>query len=114
MTATTLYERRRGDNMIDVVASRLDAMHGDMGEIRVVLRDLTAAVTKLAIVEERQGQAALAQERAFKVLECLEVRVAALEKAEPMQTKTSQTLWAVLYTLAGMAALFLFKKAGLL
>ena len=37
----------------DVLAHRLEALHGDVGDIKAALRDLATAVTRLAVVEER-------------------------------------------------------------
>jgi anti-sigma-K factor RskA len=100
------------------------------------------ALTKLAIVEERQTQTILAQERAFKALERVEerqrthelvckdqdkevrqliadsnerlaTRVAELEKAEPMQEQTSTWVRAAVWGAAGLAVLLIAKQLGL-
>lgn len=104
-----------------VLAHKVDAIHSDVGEMRAVLRELTSAIIKLALVEERQSQFALAQERAFKVLEKIETkfeelseRVGALEAAEPMQKQTSTWFMAMVWGAAGVGAMVALNRIGLL
>lgn len=99
---------------IVMLNARLGALHDDVGEMKLVLRELTSAITKLALIEERQAQAQAAQERAFKVIESLETRLSTLEKQMPHITSTSR--WvdrAVAGTVVG-AAVFVAKKTGLM
>lgn len=46
------------EGLIQVIAVRLDNLHADVYGMRDVLKELATAVTKLAVIEERQGQAA--------------------------------------------------------
>jgi transcription initiation factor IIF auxiliary subunit len=116
----------KDDGVIDVLAERVEGLCVDMSEMKHGIAKMADALTKLAIVEERQMQTILAQERAFKALERVEerqrqhelqcrdqekdvrqliadsnerlsIRVAELEKAEPMQAQTSKwvTGWRV-------------------
>lgn len=94
-----------------VLAHKVDAIHADVGEMRTVLRDLTNAIIKLALVEERQSQFAIAQERGFKVLEKIEAkldaldeRVKTLEVSEPEQKRTSTWVTAAVWGFVGLAA----------
>ena len=68
------------DSTLAVLSHRVEAMHDDFSEMRSVLKELTAAINKLALVEERQTQFAEAQERAFKVIAKIEERLTALER----------------------------------
>ena len=97
------------------------------------------ALTKLAIVEERQTQTILAQERAFKALERVEerqrqhelqfrdldkevrqlivdsnerlaARVGELEKAEPMQAQTSKWVTAGVWGALALLASFIVPR----
>ncbi|MFZ9372241.1 MAG: hypothetical protein ACO25M_10260 [Limnohabitans sp.] len=78
------------------------------------MRDLAAAITKLALIEERQANAAAALERAFGVLEKVELRLAALEAHAPNTKRMS--VWFDRATWAGMGllAMLLIKKSGLI
>lgn len=94
-----------------VLAHKVDAIHADVGEMRTVLRDLTNAIIKLALVEERQSQFAIAQERGFKVLEKIEAkldaldeRVKTLEVSEPEQQRTSTWVTAAVWGFVGIVA----------
>ena len=100
-----------------VLAHKVEAMHTDFGEIRAVLRELTVAINKLALVEERQAQAAQAQERAFSVLSKLEYkidkldeRVKELEVEEPIQRQTSGWVTSAVWGFAGLAAAYVVNK----
>lgn len=106
--------------ILAVLEHKITSMHSDMGEVRNVLKELTAAINRLALVEERQSQLSLTLERAFKVLDRIEeraevdrkdvrneiakldTRVNILEVAEPMQKQTSK--W-VIAGITGLVAL---------
>lgn len=57
--------RRAGDGSVNVLAERIDGLCVDMNEMKHGIAKMADALTKLAIVEERQTQTILAQERAF-------------------------------------------------
>jgi len=106
-------DRRQNDQAWVALATQLADLHSDVGEIKTGMsdfrdgmRELAQAITKLALVEERQSQASLAIERCFKAAERLEgkiesvsLRVTELEKAEPQQARTSEwvdrAVWAI-------------------
>lgn len=134
--------RRAGDGAVNVLAERIDGLCVDMNEMKHGIAKMADALTKLAIVEERQTQTILAQERAFKALERVEerqrmhelvckdqdkevrqliadsnerlaARVGELEKAEPMQAQTSKWVTAGVWGAAGLLAMFVAKQLGL-
>ena len=113
----------------DLLAHRLNALHEDVGDIKAALRDLTTAVTRLAVVEERQQQAAAAQERGFRALERVEQRVstlehqmpdradqrlAALEQQAPAVNRTAAWVDRAVWAAAAAAVMYVAKSAGLL
>lgn len=104
---------RATDGLIQVIAVRLDNLHADVSGMRDVLKELATAVTKLAVIEERQGQAAQALERAFKVLEKVEARLDALEHAQPLQQQATDWVKAGVWAAVCVTALFIAKKVGL-
>lgn len=134
--------RRAGDGAVNVLAERIDGLCVDMNEMKHGIVKMADALTKLAIVEERQTQTILAQERAFKALdrveerqrthelvckdqdkevrqliadsnERLSTRVAELEKAEPMQEQTGKWVMAAVWGAAGLLVMFVAKQLGL-
>lgn len=97
----------------------LDILHRDVIEVKAVLRELTLAITKLAVVEERQQQAASAQERAFRVLEAMEkrlddhgVRMAQLEQKAKASERISRIIDLVLLGAAGVLLLTILRNTG--
>lgn len=130
---------RNDDGVIDVLAERVEGLCSDMSEMKHGIAKMADALTKLAIVEERQTQTILAQERAFKALErveerqrqhelqCLDldkevrqliadsnerlsIRVAELEKAEPMQAQTSKWVTAAVWGSLALLASFIVPR----
>ena len=141
MTEQTTNRRAEDKNM-QVLATKIEGLAQDMSEMKHGITKMADALTKLAIVEERQTQTILAQERAFKALERVEerqrthelvckdqdkevrqliadsnerlsTRVAELEKAEPMQEQTGKWVMAAVWGAAGLLALFVAKQLGL-
>lgn len=104
---------RATDSLIQVIAVRLDNLHEDVSGMRDVLKELASAVTKLAVIEERQGQAAQALERAFKVLEKVESRLDSLEHAQPLQQQSSDWVTKGVWAAVCVVALYAAKKVGL-
>ena len=73
----------------NVLAVKLDMLHDDVIEMKIALNELSKAITKLALVEERQAKTAEALERAFKAISKIEDRISALEQAAPKTKETS-------------------------
>ena len=130
---------RKDDAAIDVFAERVEGLCSDMSEMKHGIAKMADALTKLAIVEERQTQTILAQERAFKALdrveerqrqqelqcrdqdkevrqliadsnERLSIRVSELEKAEPMQAQTSKWVTAAVWGALALLASFIVPR----
>ena len=99
--------------MDEVLSHKLQTLHEDVGEMKAVLKDLTAAITKLALIEERQTQAAAAQERAFKALERVEQRVSDLEAYVPANKRVNVWMDRFLWGAIGLLLMFIAKKTGL-
>ena len=131
--------RRTSDGAVNVLAERIDGLCEDMSEMKHGITKMADALTKLAIVEERQTQTILAQERAFKALERVEerqrthelvckdqdkevrqliadsnerlaARVGELEKAEPMQAQTSKWVTAGVWGALALLASFMVQR----
>lgn len=105
---------------INVVITRLGILSDDVGELKETLRQIATAVTRLALVEERQSQTNEALGRAFKSIDkidgkltAIEQRVATIEKEIPMQRQSSGWVLSAVWAAAGVAVLFVAKKAGI-
>ena len=138
MTEQTTNRRAEDKNM-QVLATKIEGLAQDMSEMKHGIAKMADALTKLAIVEERQTQTILAQERAFKALERVEerqrqhelqcrdqekevrqliadsnerlsIRVSELEKAEPMQAQTSKWVTAGVWGALALLASFIVPR----
>ncbi len=104
-----------------VILTRLSTLSEDIGEMRGAMKELAESVAKLALIEERQTQANEALARAFKQIdkigqkiEVIESRVAVIERELPMQKQASSWVVAAVWAAAGLAVMFVVKKAGLI
>lgn len=60
-------------------AAKLDTLIGDVGELKSSMKELTRAVTRLAVIEERVGNNGDSLGRAFKEIEKHDARIKLLE-----------------------------------
>ena len=126
---------------MQVLSTKIENLGEDIGEMKNGITALAAAVTKLAVVEERQTHMILAQERAFKSLERVEqrqsehekacrqqekdlaylvstttallsTRIDILEKAEPLQAQTSKWILTAVWGSLAFLVAFVFNKAA--
>ena len=109
------------DSDINVVITRLGLLSEDVGELKETLRQIASAVTRLALVEERQMQTNEALSRAFKQIDkfdlkltAVERRLGALERLQPQQQQTTTWVVSAVWAAAGAAFFFIAKKAGIL
>ena len=97
-----------------VLTVKIDMLHSDVVDMKIAVNELSKAITKLALVEERQAQTADAMERAFKAIGKIEDRLSALELAAPKTKETNA--WVDRFILALVMALagFIGTKLGVL
>ena len=118
---TEQLNRRAEDEHMEVLATKIEGLAQDMNEMKHGIAKMANALTKLAIVEERQRLHELVcndQDKEVRQLiadsnERLSTRVAELEKAEPMQEQTGKWVMAAVWGAAGLLALFVAKQLGL-
>jgi chromosome segregation ATPase len=96
-----------------VLNLQLKTLHEEVSEMKSVLKDLATAITKLALIEERQANAAAALERAFGALERVESRVSALEKEVPANKRVSVWVDRAIWAGMGLLVMTVMKKSGL-
>lgn len=98
---------------IDRITHHIQRIREDQRAMRTAIERMSEAVTRLALVEERQSSASSAIERLAQTLEKLDERLRRLEVAEPMQAKATEWVQSALWALATAAAMFMAGKAGL-
>lgn len=109
-------ERRKEpqmDPLVSILSTRLESLHQDVGEIKNAMNTLSAAITKLALVEERQAVTNAALERAFNAIAAVEKRVNDLERADAHNKRTNKYVDSVVWALAAASLVFVAAKVGL-
>lgn len=117
MTQYSGTERRKEpqvDAIVSVLSTRLESLHQDVGEIKSAMNNLSAAITKLALVEERQAAANAALERAFGAIAKIEERLVVLERADAHNKRTNKYVDSAVWALAAASVMFVAAKAGLI
>jgi hypothetical protein len=97
-----------------VLTVKIDMLHSDVVDMKIAVNELSKAITKLALVEERQAQTADAMERAFKAIGKIEDRLSALELAAPKTKETNAWVDRFILALVMAVAGFVGTKLGLL
>lgn len=82
--------------------ARMQALAGDMSDVKTAMRQLADAVTKLAVVEERQASDRAAIGRAFNELEDHERRLRAIEQTQPLQKQSSEWVGKIITQVVAM------------
>ena len=82
-------------------------------EMKSVMKEMASAITRLALVEERQAATSTALERLGEALTKLDERLRNLEIAEPMQTRSSEWMMNAVWAAAAAAVMFVAGRAGL-
>lgn len=98
------------DNDINLLALKLQSLHEDVGDIKGTLQNLTAAITKLALVEERLSVTMTAQERAFGAIASVEKRLSALEAKVPVTDSTMKWVDRGITAIVAAACMFIWDK----
>lgn len=78
-----------------VALSRMQDMSKDLQEIKSSMKELASAVSRLAVIEERQANTSDSIARAFKEIRGVADRVTTLEQAQPMSKHTSELVQTV-------------------
>jgi len=98
------------DGNIDLLSARLQSLHEDVGDIKGTLQNLTAAITKLALVEERLSVTMAAQERAFTAISKIETRLSVLENKIPLTDNTTKWVDRGITAVVAAALMFIWEK----
>jgi len=116
---------------IERLTHHMQRIREGVAEMKDAMREMAAAINRLAVIEERQNQDRAALERAFnaiadvdkkhdhtttrvmEIIEKIEARTRALEMAQPLQNKTAEWVEKALFAAAAAAVMFVAGKAGL-
>lgn len=95
---------------IDLLSARIQSLHEDVGDIKGTLQNLTTAITKLALVEERLANTTAAQERAFSAIADVEKRLVALERKVPITDNAMKWVDRSITAIVAAALMFIWEK----
>ena len=99
---------------IERLTHHIQRIRDDQHAMRAAIERMSEAVTRLALVEERQAAASTAIERLVQSLEKLDERLRRLEVADPMQTKAAEWVQSAVWAAAAAAVMFIAAKVGLI
>lgn len=93
---------------------RITGMQNDISEIKGSINVMAAAIQKLSVIEERQANAAAAQERAFAEISRLNAKVERLEAERANTATAAKWVDRGIVGVVTAASIFAAKKIGLL
>lgn len=119
-----LEEDNMDEHTVKIVADRLQSLHEDVNELkdsmRESMKEMSSAVTKLVLLEERNTQTVRLIERAMKELDDQKVehnklvdKVSTLAEQAPLNRQTNRMIDALVYAVVGGVLMFIGKKLGL-
>lgn len=116
---------------IELLTHHIQQIREGVTEMKDAMREMAAAINRLAVIEERQNQDRAALERAFnaisdvnkkhdytttrvmEIVEKIEARMRAVEMAQPLQNKTAEWVERAVLAAAAAAVMLVAGKAGL-
>lgn len=101
------------DASIQLMASEMQRMRSDVAEMKAAFKEISATLSKIALVEERQTHMAASVERAFKEIEKVQARLDKLEQAAPITQRTNRWVEMGLIGALGAAASWAASHWGL-
>lgn len=114
-------ERRAPDSSVAIVITKVESIESSVSEMRGNIQSIAEAITKLAIVEERQSVASQEIGRAFSSIKELKddhkatsARVTALEVSAPANKKVEGWVDRLFVGAVTVIVLIICKKVGLI
>lgn len=95
---------------VSVLSERLQFLHSDVSEIKGALNELTLAINKLAVIEERQSVTTASIERAFTAIAKVEERLLVLEKLAPENHRIGAWVDRLVMAVVGAAIMLVWDK----
>jgi hypothetical protein len=98
---------------IALLTNKVESLHEDMSEMKTVMRDIANALTRLAIIDERQEKMSETQGRIFKLLDNHGERINELEKDDRRQSLAVSWVFGATWAAAGAFGMIVLKVLGL-
>lgn len=97
---------------IKTLEFRLSTLHEDVRDVRGSMNKLAEAITKLALVEERQAQTNTVMVNTSSKIDALDSRIKLLEVQAPSANRASQWMDRGVVFAVGALVMFVLKKVG--
>ena len=99
---------------IERLTHHMLSIRESVDEMKGAMKEMASAITRLALVEERQAAVSTTIERLVQSLEKLDERLRRLEVSEPLQARSSEWIMNAVWAAAAGAVMFMAAKAGLI
>lgn len=121
---TNFENTNMDDTTVKIVADRLQSLHQDVNELkdsmRESMKEMSSAVTKLVLLEERNTETVRLIERAMKELDDQKTehnklvdKVNNLAEQAPLNRQTNRMIDALIYAVVGGVLMFIGKQVGI-
>ena len=100
-------ERREGMN---ILTEKIATLHTDVTDIKHSIKDLTMAINKLAVVEERLSNSNASLDRLYKLHTRLDARIDELEKKSQSIGTSAKWIDRSLVAIIGAFCVFVWEK----
>ena len=99
---------------IERLTHHMLSIRESVDEMKGAMKEMASAITRLALVEERQAAVSSTIERLVQSLEKVDERLRRLEVSEPLQAKATEWVQSAVWAAAAAAVMFMAAKAGLI
>ena len=110
--------RRQDDTKLEGVLEKITSLKEDVTELKdstkESMREISQAIGKLVLIEERQSNTNEAFSRLLKQLDILDERIKVLEKSEPLYKLVTKWVLTAVWAAVVLIALFVGKFVGLI
>ena len=98
---------------IERLTHHIQRIRESQDKMETSLSKMADAVARMALIEERQTNASTAIERVAESLEKIDLRVRALEVAEPLQARSAEWVEKAVWGAAGLLVAGALAKLGI-
>lgn len=108
--------RRQDDVTLQIIADNMQLMHEDVSELRndmkESLKDISAALVQLCLVEERQEHHKLATAKLEQRIDAIDARVDVIEKEQPQTKLVTGWIIKAAMGILSIVGLMILKSVG--
>lgn len=98
---------------LDTLAAKVEALHAGQTKIEVALEKISDAISRIAVIEERQAQSSRAIDRIANVIDALEQRISMLERSSDRLKDTKRWVDRAVTALVTAVAVYAAHNIGL-